>query len=191
MEKKFPLISKTSLFMLLVGALTPLTISCSGGGGGGGTPPAPSSPGPIAGLCSHAFDPASSASMPLPAPAATATANAPVALSTCSLDSNRNVVIGSGACGPNVYVDQSFTGTKGLGSITINSDGQLVFLHDPGFQVDTSGIVVNGKFQVGNSFCPVGSNNKSSVAVVNFTDARAVSGVVKGITVNKGGTLQL
>ena len=129
--------------------------------------------------------------MPLPAPAATATANAPVALSTCSLDSNRNVVIGSGACGPNVYVDQSFTGTKGLGSITINSDGQLVFLHDPGFQVDTSGIVVNGKFQVGNSFCPVGSNNKSSVAVVNFTDARAVSGVVKGITVNKGGTLQL
>ena len=101
------------------------------------------------------------------------------------------MVIGSGGCGPEVYVDKSFTGANGLGSITINSGAHLVFLHDPGYQLDTSGIVVNGAFQVGNSFCPVGSNNKASVAVVNFTDARAVSGVTKGITVNSGGTLQL
>jgi len=113
------------------------------------------------------------------------------------MDTNRDVVIGSGGCGPNVYVDKSFVDSNGtgLGSITINSDGILAFLHDPGFepyQLDTSGIVVNGTLRAGDSTCPVGSNNPgTSVAVINFTDAQAVNGVTKGITVNSGGTLQL
>lgn len=191
MNKKLAAVLKNAKFMVLVGALATLAISCTGGGGAGGesTPPV-TSPAPVAGLCKQAFNPAVFAAIRA-VPAATATPPAPVALSSCTLDGNRNVIIGSGGCGPNVYVDKSFAGGNGLGTITINSDGQLVFLHDPGFQLDTSGIVVNGKFQVGNSSCPIGSNSKSSVAVVNFTDARAVSGVVKGITVNKGGTLQL
>jgi hypothetical protein len=182
---------KAAHFTVLAIALASLTISCSGGGGGSSEQaPSPGPvPAPIPGLCSQAFAPiGSSDARPIPAAAVT---SIPVALSTCALDANRDVVIGSGACGPDVYVDKSFTGANALGTITINSDGQLVFLHDPGFELDTSGIVVNGKFQVGNATCPIGSSNKSHVAVVNFTDTRAVATVTKGITVNSGGTLQL
>jgi hypothetical protein len=188
--------SKPAHLVLLI-TLTMLTLSCSGGsggglitGGGGGNPPPAPAPEPIPGLCSHAFDPAVSSGVRA-VPAATVTMRAPVALSSCTLNANRDVVIGSGGCGPDVYVDKSFTGANGLGAITINSDGQLVFLDRGNFQLDTSGIVVNGKFQIGNSSCSFGGTAKSSKAVVNFTDARAVAGVVKGITVNKGGTLQL
>ena len=68
----------------------------------------------------------------------------------------------------------------GFGRITINNNGKLAFLHDPGFQIDTAGVVVSGKFEVGNSTCPIGSNNKADIATVNFTDNRAVDGVAKG-----------
>ena len=174
-----------SLVRISLLALTLISLSCGGGSGGGSSP---SSPTKIKGLCSHAFDGASAAALAVPAASSTP---APVPLSTCTFDSNRNVVIGSGGCGPRVYVDKAFTGATALGSITINSDGFLVFLHDPGFELDTSGIVVNGVFQAGNANCPVGSSNPADVAIVNFTDDHAVDGVTKGITVNSGGTLQL
>jgi hypothetical protein len=158
--------------------------SCGGGSGGGSS----SSSTAIKGLCPIAFKGADTSSEAVSAAEATPT---PVGLSTCTRDSNNNVVIGSGGCGPRVYVDKPFTGNNALGSITINSDGFLVFLHDPGYELDTSGIVVNGVLGVGTSLCPVGSHNRADVATIKFTDTRAVQGVTKGITVNSGGTLQM
>jgi hypothetical protein len=133
----------------------------------------------IPGLCSKSFEPPPTA---------------PVALSSCKPSAQGNLIIGAGGCGPDVYVDKAFIGKSGFRTITINSNGQLVFLSDPGFELDVSAVVINsgGKFQVGNSQCPVGLNNKSDVAVVNFTEASPVlKRRVKGITVNPGGTLQL
>ncbi|TAK62092.1 MAG: hypothetical protein EPO18_11770 [Methylobacter sp.] len=119
-----------------------------------------------------------------------ARAAAPVSLSMCTFDSNRNVTIGgSGGCGPDVYVDQSYTGTGGLGVITIASGGTLVFDNKNGRRkLDTSGIVVNGTLKAGSSAHPIASNN---AVTINFTDARAVATVTKGITVNAGGSLML
>ena len=155
MAKSWAGISKTTQFAVAMLALSIIAISCSGGGGGVTTqPPAAPAPAPVPGLCSHAFDPAIADVSLRAVPAATSSPAAPVALSSCTLDTNRDVVIGSGGCGPDVYVDKSFTGANGLGSITINSDGHLVFLDDSGYQLDTSGIVVNGAFQVGNSVLP-------------------------------------
>lgn len=105
--------------------------------------------------------------------------------------------IGTGECGPDVYVDQSFMGASGFRKITLDNGGQLAFLYDPSFQpyqLDVSAIVINngGTFQVGNSLCPVGLNNKADVAVINFTTPDpSFATAVKGITVNNGGTLQL
>ena len=53
----------------------------------------------IPGLCSDAFEP----------PAV----SAPVPLSKCPT-TNHDVTIGTGECGPDVYVDQSFTGANGF-----------------------------------------------------------------------------
>ncbi len=119
-----------------------------------------------------------------------ARAAAPVPLSTCAFDSNRNVTIGgSGGCGPIVYVDQSYTGTSGLGAITIASGGALVFDNkNSSRKLDTSGIVVNGTLKAGSSANPIASSN---AVTINFTDARAVTTVTKGITVNAGGSLKL
>jgi hypothetical protein len=86
-------------------------------------------------------------------------------------------------------------GKKGFRRITIKNNGQLVFLYDPGYELDTSAIIINngGKFQVGDSLCPIGLANKLDVAEVNFIDPMPAfsPGVIKGITVNQGGTLQL
>lgn len=118
-----------------------------------------------------------------------AIASASVKLSTCTFDSNRNVTIGgSGGCGPNVYVDQSYTGTSGLGVITIASGGTLVFDNKSSRKLDTSGIIVNGTLKAGSSANPITSSN---AVTINFTDARAVAKVTKGITVNAGGSLKL
>lgn len=111
-----------------------------------------------------------------------------IKLSACKVDANHNVVIGRRGCGPEVYVDRSFTGPDGFGAIIISKEGRLFFRHDQSAQVDTSGIIVNGVLQAGDAQNPIGSGN---VATLNFTDARHVENVAKGITVNAGGSLLL
>jgi hypothetical protein len=138
-------------------------------------------PGTNPSLCPNAFNP----------PTASA-----VALSTCTPNQKGDITIGTGGCGPDVYVDRSFIAPNGFRKITIGVGGQLVFPYDPGFELDVSAIVINsgGTFEVGNSQCPIGFINKSDVAEVNFTDPAtpfAANGAIKGITVNQGGTLQL
>ena len=120
----------------------------------------------------------------------------PVPLSTCTPDAKHDLTIGTGACGPVVYVDRSYTGTNGFRKIKIASGGDLVFPYDPGFELDTSAVVINagGKFEVGNAQCPVGSSNKLDVAEVNFTVPTPPfknNDVVEGITLNEGGSLRL
>jgi len=115
----------------------------------------------------------------------------PVPLSSCTLNSNRDVVIGSAGCGPDVYVDKSLMGANGLGGITINADGQLAFLNNQSIQLDTAGILVNGKLEAGNATCQIGAKSPSTVVTINFTDTHAVAGLVKGIVVGSGGTLLL
>src|SRR5689334_3031960 len=111
---------------------------------------------------------------------------APVKLSSCTLDANRNVTIGPSGCGPQVYVDQSFTGPQALGFLTIATGGQLTFPSGQTLQVDTTGIAVSGLLGAGAPGSPIGSG---SVATLNFVDPLATgaappSGATKGITVN-------
>src|ERR1700693_5664603 len=101
---------RAAQLVLAMVAISILAISC-GGGGGENPPVLQTAPGPIPGLCSGGFEPAAGGSL-RPVPESTATPS-PLALSTCSVDGNRNVIIGSGGCGPNVYVDKSFTGSLG------------------------------------------------------------------------------
>ena len=176
MIKKIVAALKTALSLALMMALSLLAISYTEADAAESVPATT-----IPGLCPNAFNP----------PAAS-----PVALSSCKPNAKNDITIGSGGCGPDVYVDHSFKAPNGFRKITINSGGQLVFLYDPGFELDTSAIVINpgGKFQVGNSECPIGLNNRSDVAVVNFTDPTipfTTEGVVKGITLGQGATLQL
>ncbi len=168
---------KTLPLMALMLGLMLLAISGTEAGAGEKGHPTPPS------LCSNAFNPP--------------TTNA-VALSSCQRGAKhaQNVTIGAGGCGPDVYVDQSFMGANAFRKITINTGGQLVFPYDPGYELDASAIVINngGTFQVGNSQCPIGLTNKSDVAEVNFVDPTPAFkrvGLIKGITVNQGGTLQL
>ncbi len=118
---------------------------------------------------------------------------APVPLSGCSKDANNNVTIGSGGCGPNVYVDQSFTGSQKLGKITIASDGGLAFLHDGSFDLETTGIEVNGLLSVGTSTCSVGNDSINDKITIRFLGSKPTSGTdhSKGIIVNSGGILRM
>ena len=158
--------------------LLAVCLGCGSGGGGSDD----QSPAPIPGLCPIAFDD------PVAEVQGVQATPTPVPLSQCTFDSNRNVTIGSGGCGPNVYVDKSFTGANGLGAITIAADGKLAFLNEQITELDTAGIVVDGSLAVGTSECPI---SDSDAVTINFTDARAVPTVTKGITVNSGGRLRL
>ena len=178
------------IISLMLGALIAVTGCGESSSAGRPTPPAtptappvtPTAPLPVAGLCPVAFERSGHRA------AAVAPTPAPVALSTCTLDANRNVTIGASGCGPDVYVDQSFTGNNGLGAITIAADGALVFLDNQSLELDTSGIVVNGLLGVGTAQCQLAD---ATLAIINFTDARAVGGVTKGVTVSAGGSLKL
>jgi hypothetical protein len=145
----------------------------------------------IAGLCPHSFgnfrNLAGGHGQFTPLAATTQ----PVPLSTCAMNANHDVVIGSGGCGPQVYVDKSLMGANGLGAITIKPDGILVFLDNQSVQLDTAGIVVQGTLEAGNPTCSIGERSPSTVVTINFTDQRAVANVIKGIAVAQGGTLML
>ena len=125
---------------------------------------------------------------------------APVPLSQCSLDAQRNVVIGAGGCGPNVIIDRSFTGADALGKITITAQGKLAVpvVFDQ-LELDTTGISVAGTMSIGTAQCPVGRNNPASHVTVKFTGTPVASsgakdmgsGADKGIEVQAGGSLRL
>jgi hypothetical protein len=194
---------------LLALVLSLLVAACGGGGNsphqaGGGVVPGPQ-------LCSEAFVPLARTATVRPAadPSASPT---PVPLSSCPRDSNQNVIVGPGACGPLVKVDKSFTTAAGnaLGTITVNSGGGLAFGTDTSVTVETAGIVDNGTVAIGTLACPVGSQapdtpNQNEFlnthVVIEFTGAQpavcASSGASnplchqKGIMVAAGGSLIL
>jgi hypothetical protein len=117
-------------------------------------------------------------------------------LSVCKGNA-RDVVIGPSG-GPNcnqVVVDQSFTGQKGFGKITIEKGGGL-FFPDERISLDAERIEVNGLLQAGTSACPIGTVKPTNVVTMTFTGSRACpkgncSGNNKGIFVNAGGQLRL
>ncbi|MDO8432318.1 MAG: G8 domain-containing protein [Candidatus Binatus sp.] len=121
-----------------------------------------------------------------------------VLLSSCVAAANQNVTIGSGAgqCGPAVIVDKSFSGSNGLGTITIGSGGVLGFpttIKAP-MELDTTGITIQsgGTFGVGTAQCPVDpiAGVNAPTVTVNFTGSSKATGS-NGIVVQSGGTLQL
>ena len=190
------------------------TASCLVGGGCGDGNGSSSQPPPaVPAVCETAFDTAATGSLEpaaLRSGAEPITEPAPVGLSSCSRDANGNVAIGgAGGCGPNVVVDQDFTGAKRLGKITINSGGKLVFpdLADPELKtpntldVETAGIFIDGGglFSVGTATCPIGYH-PGARATITFTGDRDAAcepskgcdnGSVKGIEVRPGGILRL
>ncbi len=123
---------------------------------------------------------------------------ASVDLSTCSKDSNGNIIVGSGSgeCGPNVLVDKNFSGPDALGTITVASGGVLGYptTIKSQMQLDAAGIVIQsgGTFSIGTSACPVtpiaGLTGPS--VTVTFTGQSAEQGQ-KGIVVKGGGRLIL
>ncbi|MES2937676.1 MAG: G8 domain-containing protein [Pseudomonadota bacterium] len=120
----------------------------------------------------------------------TAAGAAAVPLSSCTLDATRSLTIGSaaGQCGPDVVADRSFTGTSGLGFITISGGGTLT-LPPQGtatLQIDTAGILVNGTLQAGSPTQPV-----TGQVTLNFTGSSTGSPIAKGISVMQGGSLLL
>lgn len=109
-------------------------------------------------------------------------------LSSCVSGPQAPIVIGPGACGPSVVVDKSFTGTAGLGYITINAGGTLTLPDQQGLKVDTWGISVSGALLAGSGPQPVRNE-----ITLNFTDT-TVAGtppMPKGLSVLDGGTLRL
>lgn len=127
-----------------------------------------------------------------------------VALSSCTVDRQRNVTIGGdggGTCGPRVVIDRSFTGPDALGKITIAPGGKLAVPHIiPGgtLQVETAGIQVNGLLSVGTAACPIGGADDPLGRVkFNFSgsqipsDLATDSGSDKGIELGAGGILRL
>jgi len=166
----------------------------------------PTATAPVPDICSTAFSTSAGAA------SAEASATGPVALSSCSRDASNGVTIGGNfGCGPNVYVDKNFTASNnnGLGKITINKGGALVFPdlgHSSGdplaLTVETTGIAINsgGLFSVGTSTCPIGYHAGAHATIV-LTGSRdttncnpatgCADGSTKGIEVRSGGALRL
>lgn len=130
------------------------------------------------------------------------TSSDPVDLSSCTefFDSNRNITIGPGGCGPFVKIDKSFTGAAALGKITIASGGGLaVPATFDQLELDTTGISVAGTMSIGTEQCPVGRNNPASHIQIVFTGKPVAtsgpsdigSGSDNGIEVQSGGSLRL
>src|SRR4029077_17583045 len=86
----------------------------------------------------------------------------------------RDVVIGPSG-GPDcnqVVVDQSFTGQKGFGKITIEKGGRL-FVPDEQISLEAERIEVNGLLQAGTAACPSGTVKPTHVVTMRFTGSRA------------------
>jgi hypothetical protein len=197
-----PWLGRASILSVAVVCL----VSCSGGSGPGVLQSV--APAAIANLCPTAFtlDPPAAAAgavvlagpTPVPVQACTNKSEC-TALSQCTLDANKGVTIGagSGQCGAStngkVYVDKSFMGTDGLGTITIASDGKLAFLNQS-TELDTAGIVDGGLLSVGTFQCRIA---KTDLITIKFTGSRPCkapdncSGFSKGIEVLPAGSLRM
>jgi G8 domain len=168
-------------------------ISCGGTSG-----PTIAPGGNVANLCSDAFslDPSL-----LPSAAGTAAAVTSsddeepkgVPLSSCTLGSNNDITIGSGGCGPNVYVDKSFGADAAFGTITIKPDGKLAFLNQ-NTTLYAGAILDGGLLSVGTFKCRIA---KTDLITIHFTGKRpcpspdTCGGFSKGIEVMPGGHLRM
>ena len=197
-----PWFGRASILLVAVVCL----VSCSGGSetsvvqGGG--------PATIANLCPNAFTLDSTTAAPAavglveptPAPEQPCTNKSECTpLSDCKPDASKGVTIGSGSgqCGAGtsgkVYVDKSFVGADGLGTITIASDGKLAFLNQS-TELDTAGIVVSGLLSVGTFQCRIA---KTDLITIKFTGKRpcespgTCGGFSKGIEVLPEGNLRM
>ncbi len=178
--------------VLLVSLLTVLFVDACNSNNN--PPPTSGGVGSTPSICSEAFSPAAIRSSAIASqPQAVATSPRGVKLSSCSFDSSRNVVIGSGGCGPNVFVDTNFTGSNSLGTVTINSTGILYFPDNGPLSVNTAGMLVSngGILRVGTAKCPSGNNAISDQIVINFTGNPPQQAIPKGITVMSGGALSM
>jgi G8 domain len=178
--------------LLMLGVAVFTMVAC---GGGSAPTIVQSGPAPVPNLCPAAFAPASAASAADVVSPRAQVETKPVALSSCiPADAKHpDVAIGGGKCGPDVYVDKSFTGTDGLGTITIASDGILAFPEQTA-ELDTDGIVVSGRLSVGTPKCSIGDNDPTTTITIKFTGDRPNNpdgSFAKGIEVLKGGTLWL
>ncbi|HUY18242.1 MAG TPA: G8 domain-containing protein [Candidatus Binataceae bacterium] len=146
-----------------------------------------------ASLCSIAFKPLGPTNSNFGAAPQAAATPAPVRLSSCPIDANRDVAIGSGGCGPDVFVDQSFVGASAFGTITINGSGILYFPDNQPLMVSTSGILVNsgGALRIGTPVCPTGNHAITDRVEVIFTGNPPQPTIPKGITVMGGGELSM
>ena len=129
-------------------------------------------------------------------------------LSKCFDRGSNNVTIGTGDC-KNVLIDQSYTARTGnpLGKITIKSDGVLKLADRTAqlpLRIETTGIEVNGAFEIGSAACPIGTTNPATKVTITFTGPKPTicgtpnndpekvcPGWMKGIEVETGGRLEL
>jgi G8 domain len=138
-----------------------------------------------------------SISLTLTAPSRAA-ASTPVGLSTCKTNPHRDVTIGGASgCGPDVQVDQDFTGASAFGSIKVDNGGTLSF---PPITraLDLTDIIVNagGTFQAGTTTNPIGRSDPNIRITLKFLGARPCkfpecAGFHKGIEVESRGAISL
>jgi len=151
---------------------------------------------------------AAAAATPTSTPSACVVPGGYVKLSDCiGTDANKTVIIGdgvekgTGACeGSNInaYVDEA---GLAIGRITINSGSTLALFSQTAQQamsLNTTGIDVFGTLQIGNSDCPIGTNNPLTKVTITFTGDKdptcvdnSCGGYVKGVQVEKGGVLRM
>ncbi len=179
------------------GSLALLALAGCGGSGGGGSALEAAA---VSAPCVTAFAPVQTSMLSTIGLSSKTEVAVAVPLSQCVLDAQRNLTIGSSGCGPNVVIDQSFTGASALGKITIAADGKLAVPNSFGsLELDTTGISVAGSMSIGTLECPVGRNNPDSHMTVKFVGAPVASGGPtdmgsgsdKGIEVQSGGSLRL
>jgi hypothetical protein len=189
---------------LVIVAVALAAAGCGDGDGGGSTAPV------LPEVCADALRDAPASGLRSAGTTAGAEPTpAIVGLSSCEKGEGGTVAIGgAGGCGPNVVVDQDFTGARALGRITIHDGGKLVF-PDLGHEatspkrlnLTTAGISIEsgGLFGIGTAACPMGYHPDTH-AQVTFTGDRDAScdrakgcddGAVKGIEVRPGGILRL
>ena len=94
------------------GSLALLALAGCGGSGGGGSALEAAA---VSAPCVTAFAPVQTSMLSTIGLSSKTEVAVAVPLSQCTLDASRNVTIGGGGCGPNVLIDQSFTGSSALG----------------------------------------------------------------------------
>jgi len=110
----------------------------------------------------------------------------------------RDVTIGPSAgdrCTGKPYVDQSFTGQNGLGTVVIEQGGTLI-VPDQTPNIEAARFEVRGRLEAGTETCPIGRTRPENKVTMTFTGSRPCAmgncpGNNKGIFVSAGGQLSL